>query len=60
MTNDDVERALDEINDCIGLDEDRFTEWDLEFIDSINEGYSKYGSLTEKQLVVLERIWDKV
>ena len=60
MTNDDVERAMSEIEDAISLDDGEFTDWELEFIDSVRDGYEQYGRLTEKQLEVLEKIWDKV
>jgi len=43
------------------MDDDRFTDWEREFIDSIAkriEGLEEVA-LTEKQEEVLERIWGK-
>lgn len=39
---------------------DNLTEWESNFIQSIREKFNSGYFLTEKQLAILNKIWDKV
>jgi uncharacterized membrane-anchored protein len=43
------------IDQC--LECDRLTEWEEEFVTSVKEQLEKKGSLSEKQVEILERIY---
>lgn len=47
------------IDDC-GDRESRLNEWETEFIESIDSQLYGTGSLSPKQVSILERIWEKV
>lgn len=53
-----TEEHQDMIEDCIKR-ESRLTEWELEFIQSINETVLS-KSLTEKQIEKLEKVWERI
>jgi hypothetical protein len=38
---------------------EKLTEWEQTFLDSVREQFEDEKILSEKQLEVLERIWDK-
>jgi hypothetical protein len=54
--NDEVEQI---ITDCENREE-RLTDWERNFIDSVSKQFKEKGSLSPKQLEVLNKIWDKV
>ena len=53
------EEHLTLVEDCINR-EDRLTEWERGFIDSVQRQLLLGNRLTDKQAEVLERIWEKV
>ena len=46
------------IGDCEAR-EDRLSEWERGFIDSIGYQLKERGSLTQKQVETLESVWEK-
>lgn len=51
----------DMISDCFDyLDDDYFSGWEKDFIESIENQYTRRGSITDKQELILERIWKKI
>ena len=50
------------IDDCLKTKsrEDRLTEWEAEFLDSIETQMVSKNTISQKQIDVLERIWEKV
>lgn len=47
------------ISDCEAR-EDRLSEWEKTFIQSIREQFDRRGSLSPKQEGILNEIWEKV
>lgn len=47
------------IEDCQNREE-KLSDWEREFIDSIETQMARGQSLTPKQVDVLDRIWEKV
>lgn len=56
MQMDDTEQL---IADCEAR-ETKLSEWEAGFVQSIREQFNRKGSLSEKQLETLEKIWEKV
>lgn len=54
--SDDIEQLIE---DCEHR-ESRMSDWEREFIDSINKQLRDGRTLSEKQVGVLNKIWDKV
>lgn len=54
-----VEESVDMINDCMARSS-RMSDWETNFIDSIDDSLSTFGCLTPKQANKLEEIWDRV
>ena len=50
------------IDDCLATKsrEDRLTEWEAEFLDSVETQMVSKNTISQKQIDVLERIWEKV
>lgn len=59
MTESTPEETGQMIKDCQKR-ESRMTEWECNFIESIDEQFSRNGSLSPKQLQILDNIWEKV
>ena len=60
MTKEEIELAL---GDCLGVFDAAncpFTDWEREFLISIDEQYSSRGGISEKQQERLQKIWDKI
>mgnify|MGYP003442239273 FL=1 len=55
----DKDEAFEQIGDCENRSE-KLSDWELEFIDSISHQLTRTGSLSEKQIEILDRIWNKV
>lgn len=47
------------VDDCENREE-RLTEWERGFIDSIGKVLREGGTLTERQAETLDRIWERV
>lgn len=47
------------VADCVGR-ESKLTEWEREFVDSVERQIELGRFLSEKQAEVLDRIWDRV
>jgi len=47
------------INSC-KLDPNNLTDWEFEFISSIEEQFSKKNTLSTRQCEILEKIYDKL
>lgn len=56
QSNAEVEQI---IADCENRDE-LMTDWERKFTDSVSKQFKEKGSLSPKQLDVLNKIWDKV
>ena len=50
------------MDDCLATKsrEDRLTEWETEFLDSVETQVVSRNTISQKQIDVLERIWEKV
>ena len=50
------------MDDCLATKsrEDRLTEWEAEFLDSVETQMVSKNTISQKQIDVLERIWEKV
>ena len=59
MDKNDVEETMTMINDCQDR-EKKMNEWEREFMDSIRSQLVSTGNLSEKQLAILNRVWEKV
>jgi hypothetical protein len=60
MTKDDIKQALE---DCLGVfnaSNCPFTDWEKEFLESVDEQFAARGGLSEKQQDRLEAIWGKI
>lgn len=55
----DKDEVLEQIGDCENRS-DKLSDWELNFIDSISRQLSTTGSLSQKQLDTLDRIWERV
>lgn len=55
----DKDEVLEQIGDCETRSK-KLSDWELNFIDSISQQLTRTGSLSEKQLEILDRIWEKV
>ena len=55
----DFDELKDMIEDCIDR-ESRLSEWESIFIESIEEHLQTRKELSEKQEIILEKIWNKV
>ena len=51
---------LQQVFDDIEANPGRLTTWEIDFFESVRDQYKNKGSLSEKQLEVLERIYLKV
>lgn len=51
---------LDEMLGDIMHRESKLSDWEKTFIQSITEQYQRKGELSEKQLAIVEKIWNKV
>ncbi len=54
-----VEEALQLIEDCKNRYQ-KLSVWDSEFIEALSEQISMTNGLSQKQMQVLEKIWEKV
>jgi hypothetical protein len=60
IDNSDIETALEDCQSALRASNCPFGSWEKDFIASVAEQYESRGSLSEKQMAVLQRIWDKV
>jgi hypothetical protein len=51
---------LEEVFKSIEENLDRFTQWEQRFIESTRDQFDRTGSLSDKQMEVLEKIYLKV
>jgi hypothetical protein len=60
MANPTAKDMLEAINTCLKLDEDfELTEWEENFVISVEDRVKKGQTLSEKQLTALETIYDR-
>lgn len=52
----DTRTMIEEINE---IAEKICTEWEYEFMESITEQFQERGTLTDKQIGIVERIYEK-
>jgi hypothetical protein len=52
-----TDKAVDYILD--GVTTDHLTDWEKQFIESINDQWTRSRKLSDKQKEVLGKIWDK-
>lgn len=55
----DVEEAMSMIEDCIKRD-NKMSAWECDFIESIKDQLVMNGKLSDKQMSILNNIWEKV
>ena len=53
------------IKECLADDSNRLSEWEIQFLDSVNArlnstGHPASAELSDKQLATLEKIWGKL
>ncbi len=53
MTDADYRKM---IRECLADDSDRLSDWECEFLDSVN----RQDRLSEKQTGIIQRIWGKL
>ena len=59
MRPEQVAEYQEMVNDCQNR-EALLNDWETNFIDSIEEQLAERGFLSDKQISILERIWEKV
>jgi regulator of sigma D len=59
MTRPAINETDQLITDCETRD-DKLSEWEQGFIQSVREQFDRRGSLSDKQLEILNNIWEKV
>jgi hypothetical protein len=59
MSDTFKDECLQMLEDCEKR-ESQLTDWEVNFIDSLNDWMVKHGSLTEKQYMKLETVWEKL
>lgn len=57
MTNGEDPREL--VTDCVNR-QSKMTDWEVDFIASISDQLDAGRDLSERQMEILERIWEKV
>ena len=57
MTNGEDPREL--VIDCVNR-QSKMTDWEVDFIASISDQLDAGRDLSERQMEILERIWEKV
>lgn len=59
-----ISQMIDDCNEVKDIPESSggpgFNDWELEFLDSVEDQYAKKGKLTETQIEKLEELWDKI
>lgn len=60
MTKQEIEEALEDCETAISARNCPFTDWEEEFIGSVQEQFLERGGLSDKQCETLQKIWDKV
>jgi hypothetical protein len=48
------------IRECQNDESDTLSEWEMDFLSSVENQTNHGGELTGKQMHILERIWDKL
>lgn len=60
----DINTMLDDCNSAAPVTEENggpgFTQWELEFLDSIEDQYADRGELSLRQEETLRKIWNKI
>jgi len=59
MTPDERELCLGEVADLLALDEG-LTPWEVEFTESIDRRLSGGRDLSEKQIALVHKLWDRL
>lgn len=53
-----MDNHWDMVDELLADESDRMTEWEIDFIDSVNKQRDR--DLSDKQTAIIERIWNKV
>lgn len=56
MNKDDIASMIE---DCMNR-ESKLSEWEITFIQSLDEQFTKKGSITDKQWEKLDKIWERI
>lgn len=56
-TKENIQEFLDKIRDQ--PNEEKLTSWEIDFIESLTKQFEKKGSLSDKQFLILERIYSE-
>lgn len=56
MDREDIEQALDECLSVFNARNQPFTQWEQEFLESVNDQYQERKSLSDKQLKTVEAL----
>lgn len=63
-TMDDISQMLDDCDSVLGIPRSRggpgFSEWEVEFIESVRDQYESRGSLSPKQTEKLTELWNRI
>jgi len=60
MNKKQTEQALEECKSVFNASNCPFSEYEMEFIDSVEDQFLTRGRLTERQCEKLQKIWDKI
>ena len=60
MTKQEIEQAIDDCISSLNAVNCPFTDWEEDFLGSVQEQYVERGGLSERQCETLQKIWDKV
>lgn len=60
MDKYDIENALEDCASALDASNCPFSDWEKEFIESLWDQFRRRKILSDKQIEILERIWDKV
>lgn len=64
MADDDIRQMIDDCESVKDIPRSRggpgFSEWELDFLESVADQFDERGTLTEKQREKLRAMWDRV
>jgi len=64
MPDNVIEQMIDDCRSVLDIDKAHggpgFSDWEKEFLDSIEDQYTDRGTLSEKQIAVLKKMWERI
>lgn len=58
MDEEDIQMALDECTEALDAGVE-YSDWEMDFLQDIADQYLENGTLTDKQLDILQKLWNK-